>query len=143
MVRRRSSRLVYGLLAASVALNLAGAGFFAATWGRPGKPPRTVDNTIAFVSERYPDGVRQAIQARLEARRDELGRALDEMKSTRRASRDAMSAEPLDPARVAAALATARDKGEAFQSVIHAAILEALPAASAAGRAEIGKASAD
>ncbi len=123
---RRPHGAIYGLLAASLALNLVGAGYLGYVSLRP-KPPRTVGSTIDFVSGRFPDAVGAAIREKLEARRPELSQALAEMKEARRATRDAMAAAPLDRARVEDAFALSRRKTEAFQKVVHGAIMDALP----------------
>lgn len=123
---RRPHGIVYALLAGSLALNLVAAGYFGyGSWRSPG--PRTIDGTIEFIAKRYPKDVGDKVRDRLESKRVELGRALDEMKDARRATRRAMGEDPLDRARVETAFANSREKSQAFQQVIHAAILEALP----------------
>lgn len=128
---------LYAALALSVTVNLVGAGFLMAH-DRP-KPGRTVDGAIAFVAGRYPDAVGDAIRAKLEARRAELGAALADMQGARKASRAAMAADPVDPAVVAEAFRVARAKADAFQSVLHRAIADAMPAVPAEERAKVLK----
>lgn len=124
---RRPHGIVYALLAGSLALNLVAAGYFGYGSWRSTRGPRTIESTIDFIAKRYPKDVGDKVRDRLESKRIELGRALDEMKDARRATRRAMGEDPLDRARVEAAFANSRAKSEAFQKVIHAAILEALP----------------
>ena len=139
---RRPHGLIYGLLGLSLAVNLVGAGYLGYVGTRP-KPPRTVENTINFVSERYPKAVGAEIRKKLEERRPELRRALDDMKDARRATRDAMGDTPLDKARVDAAFAEARAKAADFQKVIHGAIADAMPDLSDTERAKIDRNEAD
>ncbi|MET0313993.1 MAG: periplasmic heavy metal sensor [Hansschlegelia sp.] len=141
MARKRNG-VLYGLLAASLAVNFAGAGYLGVAELRP-KPPRTVESTIGFVSGRYPAAMRDAVKAKLEARRSDLERALGEMKAARRATRDAMSATPLDTAKVGAAFAEARAKTDDFQKIVHGAIVEALPGVPEAELAKIDRGEAD
>lgn len=141
MARRRSG-FVYGLLAVSLAVNLVGAGYLGFVGLRP-KPPRTVESTIGFVSARYPAAVGAAVREKLEARRSTLERALGEMKAARRATREAMSAKPLDTAKVDAAFAEARAKTADFQKVVHDAIVEALPGVPEAELAKVDRSEAD
>ncbi|GLK66720.1 periplasmic heavy metal sensor [Hansschlegelia plantiphila] len=136
---RRPNSLLYALLAVSLAANLIGAGYLGFVGFRPKPPPRTVETTINFVSGRYPPTVAKAVREKLEARRDELKNALDEMKIARRATRDAMSDVPFDAARVDAAFADARAKAADFQKVIHSAIIEALPDVAEGDRAKIDR----
>lgn len=130
---RRPHGVVYALLALSLAVNLIGAGYYLGSGFaerrdvRHSKPPRTIESTIDFVSSRYPKPVAAAVKAKLETRRDELKVALDEMRAARRETRQAMREEPLDKARVEAAFASARDKGDAFQRVVQRAVIDALP----------------
>ncbi|GLK77551.1 hypothetical protein GCM10008171_28050 [Methylopila jiangsuensis] len=130
-------RWLYAALALSVTVNLVGAGFLMAH-DRP-RPGRTVDGAIAFVAGRYPDAVGDAIRGRLEQRRAELGAALAEMQGARKASRAAMAADPVDPAVVAEAFRVARAKADAFQSVLHGAIADAMPDVPAEERAKVIK----
>jgi uncharacterized membrane protein len=139
---RRPHGVVYGLLATSLAVNLVGTGYLGYLELRP-KPPRSVETTIDFVAHRYPSGVGTAVRARLKERRADLQRAFDEMKAARRATRDAMAAQPFDPARVEAAFAESRAKSADFQKVIHGAIIAALPNLAETDRAKIGKNAAD
>lgn len=134
---RRPHGVVYGLLAASVAINLVGAGYLGYTGFRP-RPPKTVENTIDFVSGRYEGKAGEAIKDRLEAHRQELRSALDDMKDARRETRRTMRDTPFDKARVEAAFAAARDKGQAFQSVIHKSIVEGVSAVEQKDRDAIG-----
>jgi len=143
MARRRAPRALYVVLAVSLALNLAAAGFFGVTGFRFKPPPRTVDTTIGFISSRYPDSVGAVIREKLEARRDELAQALQELKEARRATRDTMSQTPLDRARIDAAFANSRVKAADFQKVIHEAIADALPAVPEADRAKIDRGDPD
>lgn len=138
---RRPHGLIYGLLAVSLAINLVGVGYFAATGFKETKsrPPKTVERTIDFVAARYPDAVGEAVRKRLEARRDLLQGALAEMKDARRAARKTMGEEPLDRNRVEAAFANSREKVAKFQSLIHGAIVEALPDLPEPARASIDK----
>ncbi|MFD1333856.1 periplasmic heavy metal sensor [Methylopila musalis] len=136
------SRWLYAALAVSVTINLVGAGFLMGH-ERPPKPGRTVDGAIAFVAGRYPEAVGAAIRDRLENRRTELGAALAEMQGARQASRAAMAAEPVNAADVAEAFRAARAKADAFQSVIHGAIAEAMPGVPAEERAKVLKSGRD
>ncbi|GLK80386.1 periplasmic heavy metal sensor [Methylopila turkensis] len=134
---------LFGALALSVALNIAAAGFVMTSG--PDKPPqrRNVDDVIGFVSQRYPDSVGDAVRARLEARRAELSQALSQMQAARRATRETISADPVDADAVRAAFEDARAKGASFQQVIHEAIAEALPAALPADRAKVARGEKD
>jgi uncharacterized membrane protein len=139
---RRPHGLIYGALAASLAVNLIGAGYVGYTAWRP-KPPRTVESTIAFVSGRYADPIGEAIRVRLEAERGALGTALKEMKQARRATRQAMAAEPFDRARLDALFEEARAKAAAFQRLLHGAIADATAEASPADRAKLDRSGDD
>lgn len=132
---RRPHGIVYGLLGVSLALNLVGAGYLGFAGWR--KPNRTVESTIDFVTARYPSSVRQAVRDTLEDRRADLRTALQELRDARRGARDALSAPDIDRAKVDAAFAQSREKAAAFQSVIHAAIAEAVAKLPAAERAKI------
>lgn len=138
---RRPHGVIYGLLAGSLAINLIGFGYLGATGfkAEKTKPPRTVERTIDYVAARYPDPVGDAVRKRLEARRDALQNALAEMRDARRSARRAMSDEPLDKERVSAAFANSRDKAAKFQSVVHGAIVDALPDVTEPARASIDK----
>ena len=142
-MKRRAPGALYAVLAVSIALNLAAAGYFGVTRFHSKSPPRTVETTIGFISSRYPPSVGAVIREKLEARRDELAQALQEMKDARRATRDTMSQAPLDRAQVDAAFANARVKAANFQKVIHEAITEALPAVPEADRAKIDRGDPD
>ncbi|MFC7051570.1 periplasmic heavy metal sensor [Hansschlegelia quercus] len=138
MALRRPRALVYGLLAASLAINLIGAGYFGFVGFRP-KPPRTAESTIDFVTRRFPAPVAEAVRAKLEERRDELREAMKEMRAARRETRDAMSDAPFDADRADKAFADARAKSSDFQKVIHSAIISALPGVPEADRAKIDR----
>lgn len=140
---RRPGVFILGLLALSLAVNLVAAGYLGFVGFRPKPPPRTVENTIDFVSARYPDEVARAIRGKLLERRADLASALEEMKAARRATRSAMGDEPLDQAKVDAAFAAARDKAASFQKVIHGAIADALPQVAATDRAKIDRSESD
>lgn len=131
---RRPHGAVYALLAVSLAANLVGAGYVVGTGfadyrsgGKHPRPPRTVESTIDFVSNRYPKPVAGAVKAKLEGRRDELKAAIDDMRASKREIRRTMTEEPLDRARVEAAFEVSRQKAEAFQRVVQRAVLDALP----------------
>lgn len=139
---RRPHILIYGALALSLAVNLAGVGFLLASDDR-GKPRRTVDDTIEFVSKRYPAAVGDAVRAQLETRRAELGRTLGEMQAARRATREAIAADPPDPAKLEGAFETSREKSANFQKVIHGAIVQAVPALPLDERAKVVRSERD
>jgi uncharacterized membrane protein len=139
MALRRPRTLVYGLLAASLAINLIGAGYLGFVGFRPKPPPRTAESTIDFVTRRFPGPVAEAVRAKLEERRDALRDALREMRAARRETRDAMSDAPFDAARAEAAFADARGKAADLQKVIHSAIIAALPGVPEAERAKIDR----
>jgi uncharacterized membrane protein len=139
---RRPHGLVYGALAVSLAVNLIGAGYLGYASWQP-KPPRTVESTIGFVSGRYAGPIGESIRARLEAERAALGTALEEMKAARRATRQAMAAEPFDRARLDALFEEARAKAVTFQQLIHGAIADAAEEASPADRARLDRGGED
>jgi uncharacterized membrane protein len=130
---RRPHGVVYALLALSLAVNLVGAGYlvgwgYSKKWGgERHRPPRTVESTINFVASRYPKSVGEAVRQKLEARREEIAVALDEMKAARRETRQAIREQPLDKNRIEAAFAASREKAANFQRLIQTAIVEALP----------------
>lgn len=125
---RRPHGFIYALLIASLAVNLIGAGYFGyGSWRT--REPRTVDRTIDYIANRYPKGVGDKVRERLLAKRTEVATALDELKKARRDARHAMREQPLNRDRVEAALALSREKSSALQSVIHGAIVDALPEA--------------
>lgn len=123
---RRPHGFIYALLAVSLAANLVGAGYYGyGSWRT--KEPRGVDRTIDYIANRYPKGVGDKVRERLQAKRGDISTALDELKEARRATRHAMREKPLNRERVEAAFTKSREKSAALQSVIHGAILDALP----------------
>lgn len=144
MTARRPHSLVYLLLALSVALNLVAVGYlgyiaYAGYKVKGGKGPRNIENTIEFISNRYPKSVGDKIRTRLLDRKFELSQALDELKVARRASRRAMREDPVNKEHVEAAFAALRDKAENFQKLVHGAIVDALPDLPESDRDEIDK----
>lgn len=145
---RRPHGVIYALLALSVAVNLIGAGYFgyqsfAGARGKGGKGPRTVENTIDFIANRYPKTVGDKVRQRLEQRQFELGKALDELKVARRATRRAMREDPVNKQHVEESFATLREKAGNFQKLIHGAIVDALPDLPEADREVIDKSDPD
>lgn len=140
---RRPSLLIYGALALSVAVNLAGAGYLFASDDRDRPQRRTVEDTIDFISKRYPDAVGDAVKAQLESRREQLGAALAEMKTARRAAREAIGADPVDRSVIESAFAASREKSSNFQKVIHDAIADAAPSVALDDRQKVARGERD
>lgn len=130
---RRPHGFVYALLALSLAVNLVGAGYYLGSGfadyrsGKRAKPPRTVESTINSVSGRYPKPVGDMVRAKLEANRDAIKVAIDELNAARREAKQAIRQEPLDKARIEKAFETSRETLSSLQRVVHGAIMEALP----------------
>lgn len=142
---RRPHGFIYALLALSLAVNLIGAGYYLGAGfadyrtAKRTKQPRTVESTIDFVSGRYPKTVAELVRAKLEAKRDQIKVAIDEMNSARRETRKAIREEPLDKDRIERAFATSREKLSNFQQLIQGAIIEALPDVPQAERGTLEK----
>jgi uncharacterized membrane protein len=142
---RRPHGFVYALLAVSLAVNLIGAGYYLGSGfmdyrsAKRTKPPRTVETTIDAVSRRYPAPVNELIRAKLEAKRDEIKVAIDEMNAARRETRQAVRQDPLDRERLVRSFESSREKLSAFQRLIHGAIIEALPDVPQAERGALEK----
>ncbi|WP_020179089.1 periplasmic heavy metal sensor [Methylopila sp. M107] len=146
MTSRRPHGFIYALLALSLAVNMMAVGYlgyfaYAGLKVKEPRGPRNIENTIEFVSKRYPKSVGDKVRAKLLDRKFELAQAHDELKVARRASRRAMREDPVNKEHVETAFAALREKTSNFQKLVHAAIVDALPELPEADRDEIDKGS--
>ena len=133
----RSAKILLAALAVSLVVNFVGAGYLIAArfWHEP--PPMGFTRAVLLAGRIYPPEIQDALKEALGKRPEALRRAFRAMREARRETFEAMRADPLDPARLAAALADERARTEELQEAGHAILAAAVAAAPADVRAEI------
>lgn len=123
---------------ASICLNLVVAGFVAErAFDRRSSTERASMRAANAVLGRLPDEVRMPLLDAIAGRGTEIDAAIRAVRRSRRDLRAAMRAEPLDQARLQAALDSAREQSQALLSIINEEIARKLPDIPAADRAKI------
>lgn len=137
-MRRPGLLALIVLLVASLAANLVVAGFvLQRALDARGGAERLSERAAYAVVGHLPDAVRDPLLRAIVSQKPELERAAKDIRRSRREVRAAMRAEPLDAARLRAALAQTRDRSQALLSIIDDQIVAAMPAIPAGDRATI------
>lgn len=133
---RRSVFILFGALALSLCANLFFAGFHLMPWKHG--PYDRIDRLAAIAAvSNVPPEVDDILRAELEKERPQIRETFRAMRDSRRAARDAMRADPFDPAALDRAYIEMRARSDAFQTLVHATAARAIAQAPAAARAEI------
>lgn len=112
-------------LVASLALNLLLLGVLGTWLWR--SDSRSDPSALAEAVATLPEPDRTALEHLLDQRRAERKAILDDLAQLRTATTEAMSADPYDPAKAAAALAAVRDKFKELRDVVEGTVLEIMP----------------
>lgn len=110
---------------ASLALNLLLLGVLGTWLWR--SDSRSDPSALAEAVATLPEPDRTALEHLLDQRRAERKAILDDLAQLRTATTEAMSADPYDPAKAAAALAAVRDKFKELRDVVEGTVLEIMP----------------
>lgn len=136
ILQGRTATAVVAALAVSLVVNAVGIGFLATRWHGDDGPPGFA-RTVLLAGRHFPPEIRDRLKAELSTRPEALRRAFRALRDARRVTFDAMRADPLDMARLEAALADERTRTVELQAVGHALLAEAVAASPAEVRAEI------
>jgi uncharacterized membrane protein len=112
-------------LVASLALNLLLLGVLGTWLWR--SDSRSDPSALAEAVATLPEPDRTTLGHLLDQRRAERKAILDDLGQLRTATTEAMSADPYDPAKAAAALAAVRDKFKELRDVVEGTVLEIMP----------------
>lgn len=112
-------------LVASLALNLLLLGVIGTTWWR--WDSRSDPSALAEAVATLPEPDRTALEHLLDQRRAERKAILDDLGELRKAANEALSADPYDPAKAAAALAAMSGKFDQLRDVVEGTVLEIMP----------------
>ncbi|MGK9171149.1 periplasmic heavy metal sensor [Inquilinus limosus] len=110
---------------ASLALNLLLLGVIGTTWWR--WDSRSGQSALAEAVATLPEPDRAALGQLLDRRRAEGKAIWDELRQLRAAANEALSAQPYDPDRAAAAFAALREKSNELRGVVQSTVLEIMP----------------
>ena len=119
-------------LVASLALNLLLLGVIGTWLWR--SESRSDPSALAEAVATLPEPDRTTLGHLLDQRRAERKAILDDLGQLRTATTEAMSADPYDPAKAAAALAAMSDEFKQLRGVVQGTILEIMPKLSAEQR---------
>ncbi|HUN51932.1 MAG TPA: periplasmic heavy metal sensor [Candidatus Sulfotelmatobacter sp.] len=120
---RRGARI---LLVASLAVNLLLIGFLVGHMLHPPWHERGGPLTIEHITGALPPEVRDAVRASLRDRRPQIAERMAAVRQARADVRAAIEAEPFDAQRLQTAFATLRDRSQAVQEDVAAAVVEAI-----------------
>jgi uncharacterized membrane protein len=112
-------------LVASLALNLLLLGVLGTWLWR--SDSRSDPSALAEAVATLPEPDRTTLGHLLDQRRAERKAILDDLGQLRTATTEAMSADPYDPAKAAAALAAMSDKFKELRDVVEGTVLEIMP----------------
>ena len=112
-------------LVASLALNLLLLGVLGTWLWR--SDSRSDPSALAEAVATLPEPDRTTLGHLLDQRRAERKAILDDLSQLRTATTEAMSADPYDPAKAAAALAAMSDKFNELRDVVEETVLEIMP----------------
>lgn len=129
-----SRRTLLAALLVSLAANAFLGGRLAAEWLRPRPDPLAAEHIVRRLESRLPGAQQPVLRRAFDTRSAELRRTGDELLAARRELRDALTADPVDPARLARACARTRAAAAATYAVVHAAMIEAAPHLSVSAR---------
>lgn len=139
MTARRWITILGALLLLSLAVNLfIGGVILGRGVGGVGEGGFRVG--IERIMRALPDSDREAMQAVLDRRRDELQQRFIDFRAARRAAGELLRADAFDAAAFAAAEQDAREKSFALQNAVRDLVMEAVPRLSPEGRAALAKA---
>ncbi|MFE0756422.1 periplasmic heavy metal sensor [Inquilinus sp. NPDC058860] len=110
---------------ASLALNLLLLGVIGTTWWR--WDSRSGPSALAEAVATLPEPDRTALGHLLDQRRAEADAIWNDMRRLRSSANQALSADPYDPGKAAAALAAVRDKFKDLRDVVEGTALEIMP----------------
>ena len=133
---RRGGRI---LLVASLVVNLLLIGFLVGHTVHPPWHERGGPLTIERVTGALPPEVRDAVRASLRERRPQIAERMAAVRQARADVRSAIEAEPFDATRLQAAFATLRDRSQAVQEDVAAAVVEAISKLPPDTRRELSK----
>jgi uncharacterized membrane protein len=136
IIRGTTAAVVVAALGLSLAANVFLGGYMMARASREAPMP-SLDRGILLGGHGYPQPIRAALKAEMQADRADIRERLKELRRARRESFDAMRADPFDAGRLAAALAAERAAVTRLQEGGHAVLERVIAAAPAAERAEI------
>ncbi len=136
IIRGTTAAVVVGALGLSLAANVFLGGYMMARASRDGPMP-ALDRGILLGGHGYPQPIRAALKAGMQADRADIRERLKELRRARRESFDAMRADPFDASRLASALAAERAAVTRLQEGGHAVLERVIAAAPASERAEI------
>jgi len=137
-VDERRRWIGFGLVA-SLLLNVFLLGFVVARLSGPPRPPRPRDRRPE-VGQQFRAPGPGPMRAIMEGHRDELRGGRAQIHRARGAVRDALLADPFEPARLETALGELRQATHDAQEALHEALLEAAPNLSADERAQLSRA---
>jgi uncharacterized membrane protein len=136
IIRGTTAAVVVAALGLSLAANVFLGGYLTARASREAPMP-ALDRGILLGGHGYPQPIRAALKAEMQADRADIRERLKELRRARRESFEAMRADPFDADRLAAALAAERAAVTRLQEGGHAILERVIAAAPAAERAEI------
>jgi hypothetical protein len=126
------------VLGLSLVVNFAGVGFFLSAFGRPdGGQTLSISNALVLANRRFPAEIRSALHDTFAAEPEHMRAAFRALKDARRATYEAMKAEPFDRERLEAAFALERQRTMEVQEIGHAALAAAIAGATPEERARI------
>lgn len=139
IIRGTTAAVVVAALGLSLAANVFLGGYMMARASRDAPMP-ALDRGILLGGHGYPQPIRAALKAEMQADRADIRERLKDLRRARRESFEAMRADPFDAGRLAAALAAERAAVTRLQEGGHAVLERVIAAAPAAERAEIERA---
>lgn len=139
IIRGTTAAVVVAALGLSLAANVFLGGFLVARASRDAPMP-SLDRGILLGGHGYPQPIRAALKAEMQAERADIRERLKDLRRARRESFEAMRADPFDAGRLAAALAAERAAVTRLQEGGHAVLERVIAAAPASERAEIERA---
>lgn len=110
---------------ASLALNLLLLGVMGSWWWR--WDSRSGPSAVAEAIATLPEPERTDLTRLLDTRRAAVKAAWEQMRTVRETVKQAFSADPYDPDRVAAALAAQREAWDGMQATMQSTLLEIMP----------------
>lgn len=138
IVQGRTAAALLVVLGLSLVVNFAGVGFFLTAFGRPdGGQTLSISNALVLANRRFPAEIRSALHDAFAAEPERVRGAFRALKEARRATYEAMKAEPFDKARLDAAFALERQRTQELQEIGHAALAVAIAGATPEERARI------
>ena len=136
IVRGRTATILVVLLVISLAANFFAGGILVAGM-QARRALAGFDRTVGAFVERFPREVQRGVAVELFGRREEVFKALDDLRAARHEMFAAMKAEPFDRARLDRAMAEVRAKTQVLQALGQGALAAVLAKSSPETRAKI------